>query len=276
MCVIVAAADQPLFRGSEGIFVGILVGLGTGIAVASALASTVKRSASGAKDPTEGDSPAPVPCPSGVDDGEGNHACHTADVPPASTRLTGDEQHAVHAAVEDSSSPTSRDSLQCQAEERLLAALGYDDTLADVGADGISEDDIAAFKARLPAHRRTPSGSVIADRYKDRCPDSKSLLAADVSRWQQSVRTTPESPTLSTTPVVSVALARQSSHATSSMSSTSSAARSVPTEATGTAASPLSSSTNSHRMQQPTMTTKRKGVNPKMQKKQSQQQQSRS
>lgn len=69
------------------------------------------------------------------------------------------------------------------AEQRLLEAFGIDEAEE---AEGISADDIAAFKAAHGGHRRTASGSVKEApllRYKDRA-DSEPLCDV-ISRWQK-------------------------------------------------------------------------------------------
>jgi len=68
-------------------------------------------------------------------------------------------------------------------EQRLLEAFGIDEAEE---AEGISADDIAAFKAAHGGHRRTASGSVKEApllRYKDRA-DSEPLCDV-ISRWQK-------------------------------------------------------------------------------------------
>ena len=69
------------------------------------------------------------------------------------------------------------------AEQRLLEAFGIDEAEE---AEGISADDIAAFKAAHGGHRRTASGSVKEApllKYKDRA-DSEPLCDV-ISRWQK-------------------------------------------------------------------------------------------
>ena len=69
------------------------------------------------------------------------------------------------------------------AEQRLLEAFGIDEAEE---AEGISADDIAAFKAAHGGHRRTASGSVKEApllKYKDRA-DAEPLCDV-ISRWQK-------------------------------------------------------------------------------------------
>jgi len=79
-----------------------------------------------------------------------------------------------------------------EAEQRLLAAFGYEET-EETDAE-ISADDIAAFEASHGQHRRTPSGGVKrmpVQRYKDRA--NSEPLCDIVSRWQ--AKDAKESPT---------------------------------------------------------------------------------
>jgi len=81
------------------------------------------------------------------------------------------------------------DHLLLQSEQRLLAALGYDEADDILEADEITEDDIAAFKVKK-SHRRTPSGSETPLRYKDRA--NSEPLCDIVTRWQNQL--VPDSP----------------------------------------------------------------------------------
>ena len=97
--------------------------------------------------------------------------------------LSPSESSSPCTSLSSPSTPTAEAERMDLAEQRLLVALGYDESMA-TDAGGLTADEIATFKASHSRHRRTPSGSRALPRYKDR---SDSLPLSDIiSQWQAS------------------------------------------------------------------------------------------